>query len=116
MISSVSLPFWLVLVLMVFAAIGIVDRVFAPSVRWFFRRRFNLAIDELNQRLDMRIRPFKLTRRQTTIDRLVYDPKVIEAVDAEARASGTPRAVVMKRAERYAREIVPSFSAATYFG
>ena len=27
-----------------------------------------------------------------------------------------PRAVVMKRAERYAREIVPAFSVTTYFG
>ncbi len=115
MTSSVALPFWLVLILIVFAAIGIVDRVFAPSVRWFFHRRVNQAIDELNQRLDMRIQPFKLTRRQTHIDRLIYDPKVVEAVDAEARATGTPRAVVMKRAERYAREIVPSFSVTTYF-
>ncbi|MEX0954883.1 MAG: 1-acyl-sn-glycerol-3-phosphate acyltransferase [Rhizobiaceae bacterium] len=116
MTSPVTLPFWIVLILIVFAAIGIVDRVFAPSVRWFFRRRFNQAIDELNQRLDMRIQPFRLTRRQTHIDRLIYDPKVVEAVEAEATASGTPRAVVMKRAERYAREIVPSFSVNTYFG
>jgi glycerol-3-phosphate O-acyltransferase len=116
MTAAVTLPFWIVVLLVVFAAIGIVDRVFAPSVRWFFRRRFNQAIDELNQRLDMRIQPFRLTRRQTLIDRLVYDPKVIEAIDAEAKASGTPRAVVMKRAERYAREIVPAFSINTYFG
>lgn len=116
MTSSVALPFWFVLILIVFAAIGLVDRVFAPSVRWFFRRRVNQAIDELNQRLDMRIQPFRLTRRQTHIDRLIFDPKVVEAIDAEARATGTPRAVVMKRAERYAREIVPSFSVTTYFG
>lgn len=116
MASSVALPFWVVLILIVFAVIGVVDRVFAPSVRWFFRRRFNEAIDELNQRLDMRIQPFRLTRRQTLIDRLIYDPKVVEAVEAEATASGTPRAVVMKRAERYAREIVPAFSVTTYFG
>ncbi|MBO6718707.1 MAG: 1-acyl-sn-glycerol-3-phosphate acyltransferase [Rhizobiaceae bacterium] len=114
--TGITIPLWMVVLLVVFAAIGIVDRVFAPSVRWFFRRRFNQAIDELNQRLDMRIQPFRLTRRQTHIDRLIYDPKVVEAVDAEARASGTPRAVVMKRAERYAREIVPAFSINTYFG
>lgn len=116
MSGAIALPLWMVALLVVFATIGIVDRVFAPSVRWFFRRRVNQAIDELNQRLDMRIQPFRLTRRQTHIDRLIYDPKVVEAVDAEARATGTPRAVVMKRAERYAREIVPSFSVTTYFG
>jgi glycerol-3-phosphate O-acyltransferase len=116
MTGAISMPFWMVALLVVFATIGIVDRIFAPSVRWFFRRRVNQAIDELNQRLDTRIQPFRLTRRQTHIDRLIYDPKVIEAIEAEARATGTPRAVVMKRAERYAREIVPAFSVTTYFG
>jgi hypothetical protein len=116
MTSSVTLPLWLVLLLVVFAAIGIADRVFAPSVRWFFRRRVNEAIDELNERLQLRIQPFRLTRWQTHVDRLVYDQKVIEAVEAEARETGTPRAVVMKKAERYAREIVPSLSLTTYFG
>jgi len=116
MTASVALPFWLLAVLAVFAVIGIVDRVFAPSLRWFLRRRVNEAIDELNQRLDLHIRPFKLTRRQTLVDQLMYDAKVVEAVEAEARKNGTPRAVVMQRAERYAREIVPTFSVRAYFG
>jgi glycerol-3-phosphate O-acyltransferase len=114
--SAVSLPFWLVLLLAAFAAIGLVDRVFAPSVRWFFRRRVNEAIDELNQRLHLRIRPFKLTRRQTLVDQLMYDQKVLEAVDAEAKATGAPRMIVLRKAERYAREIVPAFSVRAYFG
>lgn len=116
MSGAVTLPVWIVALLVLFAAIGIVDRVFAPSVRWFFRRRVNQAIDELNQRLDMRIRPFRLTRRQTLVDRLVHDPAVMQAVETEATESGTPRAVVMQRAERHAREIVPSLSLTTYFG
>ena len=49
------------------------------------------------------------------IDRLVYDPKVVEAVNAEARESGVPREVVTSRVERYAREIVPAFNAYFYF-
>ena len=116
MTTSIGVPFWLLVLLVLFAAIGIVDRVFAPSVRWFFRRRVNQAIDELNQRLDTRIRPFRLTQRQSQVERLIYDAKVVEAVDAEARATGEPRAVVMKRAERYAHEIVPSLSLTAYFG
>ena len=112
----VGVPFWLLIGLSVFAAIGIVDRVFGPTVRWFFRGRLNRAIDELNDRLRLQIQPFKLTRRQTLIDQLMYDRKVLEAVEEESRASGVPRAVLMKKAERYAREIVPSFSAFAYFG
>lgn len=110
------LPGWAFAILAGLAAIAVVDRIFAPSVRWFFRRRLNNAIDELNQRLDLRIQPFKLTRRQTLIDQLLYDNKVIEAVDEQAVATGVPRAVLMKRAERFAREIVPAFSVSTYFG
>ena len=116
MFSSIVIPVWLVVLLAIFAAIGIVDRVFAPSVRWFFRRRLNTAIDELNNRLDLRIQPFRLTRRQTLVDQLMYDPQVIAAAEKEAQSRNTPLSVVMKKAERYAREIVPSFSPLAYFG
>lgn len=112
----VSIPFWVLVLLSIFTAIAAVDRIFAPGVRWFFRRRVNEAIDELNTRLDLRIQPFKLTRRQTLVDQLMYDPQVIDAVDLEAKETGVPRSVVMAKAQRYAKEIVPHFSARAYFG
>lgn len=104
------------MVLAALSAIALVDRIFAPGVKWYFRRRVNDAIDELNTRLDLQIQPFRLTRRQGLIDQLLYDKDVIEAVEAEHRATGKPRAVIMKEAERYAAEITPSFSPLTYFG
>ena len=116
MFEVFTLPTWLVFVLGIFAAIGVVDRVFAPGVRWFFRRRLNTAIDELNNRLDLRIQPFKLTRRQSLIDQLLYDQQVLDAVEIESKQTNTPRSVIIKKAERYAREIVPSFSPLAYFG
>jgi glycerol-3-phosphate O-acyltransferase len=116
MTASIVLPQWLVVLLALFAAIAVVDRIFVPSVRWFFRGRINRAIDELNQRLRLRIQPFKLTRRQTLVDQLMYDQKVLEAVESQSRETGVPRSVLIKKAERYAREIVPSFSALAYFG
>lgn len=116
MTDFVALPFWVFLLLAIFAAIALYDRVAAPSVRWFFRRRVNRAIDELNERLDMRIQPFRLTRRQTHIDRLIYDPELVSIIDDMAHDTGTPRAVLMKRAEGFAREIVPAYSVTTYFG
>jgi len=114
--GAVALPLWLVILLAVLSAIAIVDRIFAPSVRWYFRRRVNDAIDELNHRLDLGIQPFKLTRRQSLVDQLLVDQDIIAAVDAEHEKTGKPRAVIMKDAERYAKEIVPSFSPLTYFG
>ncbi|EFG9152872.1 glycerol-3-phosphate acyltransferase, partial [Escherichia coli] len=116
MTGGVTLPFWLVVLLVVFALIGWFDRIFAPSVRWFVRRRLNLAIGELNQRLDTRIQPFRLTERQDQVDRLMFDSKVLEAVEAEARETGAPLGTVLRQAEGYAREIVPSLSLFTYFG
>ncbi len=80
------MPFWLVIVLSILATIAIVDRIFAPGVRWYFRRRVNDAIDELNDRLDLGIQPFKLTTRQSLVDQLLVDPDIISAVDE--RASG----------------------------
>ncbi len=116
MAEVVAVPFWLAIILGILAAIAIFDRIFAPSVRWFFRRRVNDAIDELNARLDLQIRPFKLTQRQSLIDQLLYDEQVIKSVDQEHQTSGEPRAIIMNAAKRYADEIVPSFSPLTYFG
>jgi glycerol-3-phosphate O-acyltransferase len=113
--TTITLPLWLVIVGAGLAAWAVLDRLLIPSVRWALRRRANRAIDELNTRLHLRIRPFKATRRQVLIDRLLYDPDVLEAVDKHAREAGVPREVAMDMAKRYAREIVPSFSAYAYF-
>ncbi|SOH93186.1 glycerol-3-phosphate O-acyltransferase [Monaibacterium marinum] len=91
------------------------NRVLVPSVRWFFRARINRALGRVNDRLQLSIKPFSLTKRQVLIDRLTYDPVVMEAVEGEARSRGIPHEVAAQEAAKYAREIVPSFSAATYF-
>src|SRR5712691_11408381 len=92
------------------------DHLLLPSARWFMRRRLNRAIDELNTRLKLRIQPFKLAKRQALIDQLVFAPEVVSEIDVYARANGISRAMAQDVARRYAREIVPSFSAYAYFG
>lgn len=113
--GTVELPFWFVVVVAVLAAIGLTDRLLAPGVRWFLRRRLNRAISELNTRLRLEIQPFKLTRRQVLVDRLTYDPAVVAAAEEHARSENMPLEVAMRQVARYAREIVPSFSAYAYF-
>jgi len=113
--SEVTLPLWAVIILALFAAWAAIDRILVPSVRWAVRRRANRAIEELNTRLKLRIQPFKLTKRQVLIDRLMFDPEVLYAVDEHARETGVPREVAMEKVKRYASEIVPSFSAYAYF-
>src|SRR5436189_5587942 len=113
--GTIELPVWLVGILVALALVAVLDRLLIPSVRFFLRRRLNEAIAELNSRLQLRIQPFQLTRRQTLVDRLMFDPELVRAAEAHCAATGEPRALAMARVEAYAREIVPNFSAYAYF-
>jgi glycerol-3-phosphate O-acyltransferase len=115
-LSAVSVPLWLIVLLGAFALWALVDHVLLPAARWIMRRRRNRTVDELNTRLKLRIQPLKLAKRQALIDQLIFDPEVLQAVEAYAAEHGVTREVAQARAHRYAREIVPSFSAYAYFG
>lgn len=115
MAGTVSLPVWLVVLLALLAAWSVLDRLLIPSVRWVLRRRVNRVLEEIGTQLKIQIQPFKLTRREVLIDRLLYDPQVQQAAEAASRADEMPREVAMRKVERYAREIVPAFNAYVYF-
>ncbi|MHA6263421.1 1-acyl-sn-glycerol-3-phosphate acyltransferase [Arenibacterium sp. CAU 1754] len=114
--STVELPLWLFILILLFAAITFASHFLFPSVRWYFRRRLERVVARLNQRLERPIQPFKLARRYDMIQRLIYDPQVAQAVAKHAEAEGIPENVAFERARRYAKEIVPAFSASAYFG
>jgi len=116
MLRPVTLPLWLFVLILLFAAVTFASNFLFPSVRWFFRRRMERAVARLNRNLKRPIAPFKLARRHDMVERLVYDPAVAEAAAAHARRTGEPGAVAFQLARRYAREIVPAFSASVYFG
>lgn len=115
MAGEITVSLWLFVLLVVMAAVAVLDRILIPSSRWFLRRRVNRVIEEIGTRLDIEIRPFQLTKRQVLIDRLVYDPKVIEAIQDYARTHDMPLEVVQNTVRTYAHEIVPSFNAYFYF-
>ena len=115
MFTPVEIPLWMVVLGALLCLIALLDRLLIPSVRWYLRRRFNHAIERLNQRLDLKIPPFKLTSRAVLIDRLAHDPEVMEAAFVHAQEQGLPVDVARAQAMRYARETVPSFSAFAYF-
>ncbi|UWR40367.1 1-acyl-sn-glycerol-3-phosphate acyltransferase [Phaeobacter inhibens] len=115
MTQTVELPLWLFVLILLFAAITFASHFLFPSVRWFFRRRLERAVARLNRRLERPIQPFKLARRYDMIQRLIYDPQVAQAIADHARGKGIPENVAFEEARRYAREIVPSFSAVAYF-
>lgn len=116
MTQVVELPLWLFILIVLFAAVTFASHFLFPSVRWFFRRRLERAVTRLNTRLTRPIEPFKLAERYDMIQRLIYDPEVTEAIVEYARKEGVPENVAFEKVRRYAREIVPSFSAFAYFG
>ncbi len=113
--ALITVPFWLFFLLCALAVLATLDRLLMPSVRWYLRRRVKRVIDELNSRLQLRLEPFKLTRRELLIDRLVYDPDVIRFAEEWAQREGLRRDEVMATVSRYAKEIVPAFNTYAYF-
>jgi glycerol-3-phosphate O-acyltransferase len=113
--ATITLPLWLFVVLALLSAWLVLERLLIPSVRWYLRRRVNRVIDEINTRLNIRIRSFQFTKRQVLIDRLVFDPKVLDALGDYVREQKVPREVAQAEVLRYAREIVPAFNAYAYF-
>ena len=116
MFNTVELPVWALILMGLLAAVTAASHFLFPSVRWFFRRRAERVVARLNQNLKRPIRPFKLARRHDMIQNVLYDPEVIAAVNDYADKNGVPDNVAFETAQRYAREIVPSFSATVYFG
>lgn len=116
MTSTVTLPTWLFVVLLVLALWALLTRLLVPGVRWYLRRKVNRVIREISTRLNVELPQFTLTRRRALIDRLFHDPAVQDAVARECAGKGLPRDVVAARVDRYAREIVPAFNAYLYFG
>ena len=115
MTETIALPLWLAIVAGALAFWVVLYFLLIPGGRWFVRRRVHRVIDELNTRLQLQIPAFQQTKRQVLIDRLTCDPEVMEAVENIAQESDVPRDVLIRRVERYAREIVPSFNAYAYF-
>ncbi len=115
MTQTVELPLWFFILILLFAAVTALSHFLLPSVRWFFRRRLERAVKQLNTRLKRPIEPFKLARRYDMIQRLIYDPEVTKEIVNYARSHKVPENVGFEKAREYAREIVPSFSAFAYF-
>jgi glycerol-3-phosphate O-acyltransferase len=93
----------------------LLGRLVLPGIRWYLRRRSKGVARAANRRLRLRIPSFKMTRRRMLVERLMRDPAVLEAIEEHSREEGVPQVVVAVRAERYAREIVPTFNAYLYF-
>lgn len=113
--TQITIPLWFFILLNAVFLIVLLNKFLVPGVRWLFRKKLNRAINELNQRLNIKLRPFHLTKRQVLLDRLIHDSQVLAFIQAQAIEDEVPREVLMEKVQRYAREIVPSFNAYIYY-
>ena len=113
--STIELPLWTALLALLLAALWLLQHLLLPSVRWFFRRRANSVIEEVNARLALKIPSFKLTRREVLVDRLCYHPEIVSLTETLAAERQVTREVLMTEVKSYAQEIVPAFNALLYF-
>jgi len=113
--TTVELPVWFLAIVGLLAAWVVLERLLLPGVRWFFRRRVNRVIEEINRRTPLQIPNFALTKRRVLVDRLTYDPRVLQAVRRHCADTGKPWNVALAEVEHHAREIIPAFNAYVYF-
>lgn len=71
MTGTVTLPTWMLALLVAPALCAALDRLLLPGARWYFRRKANRVIREINARLnvDVALPEFQLTRRRALLDR-----------------------------------------------
>lgn len=113
--ESVVLPLWAYLLLFVAAVYATFVSVVMPGLRWFMRKRHDAAMERLNNRLSIKVKPFQQTSRQVLINRLVDDPEIVALVESMAGPDAIMRGKLMRDVQEYAREIVPSFNAYVYY-
>lgn len=115
MTTEITLPLWLI-VLLVFGFIH--ASIFAwllPSLRWFIRNRSTRKADKKNTELQIKIRPFLRTPRRVVVDRLCNDSQVHDAMEQQIAAGKGKRSQLESKVSSYATEIVPYFNALMYF-
>ena len=111
----ITVPLWLAIAAGLLAAWALYEHLLMPALRWLVTHPANQVIDDISSRLRIGIRPFQRTRRQALVHRLLTDPKVQQAAEQYAARHRTALPAVLKKVERYAREIVPAFNAYLYF-
>jgi len=113
--KSVTLPVWAAVLLGLLAAWTLVEGILLRGARAFFLRREEIFLRKVRTRLNLRLPAFKLIRKRRIVDRLLTDPQVLAAVDEAARSETIPAQAALRKADAYAREIVPAFHAYAYY-
>ncbi|MFI5143837.1 MAG: 1-acyl-sn-glycerol-3-phosphate acyltransferase, partial [Thermoanaerobaculales bacterium] len=108
-------PLYWLIPLAVLAAVALLERVLLPGVRVVLRRNVRHLVEELNQKLRLKLQPFKLTKKRVIEAMIVHDPEVALAARQYQEAHDLTWTEVADLVEAYAREIVPTFNVYLYY-
>lgn len=108
-------PLYILIPLAAFAAVAVLERLLLPGVRVVLRRNVRRLVDELNQKLRLKLQPFKLTKKRVIEAMIVHDPEVALAARQYQEAHGLTWSDVGDLVQAYAREIVPTFNVYLYY-
>ncbi|HUM02197.1 MAG TPA: glycerol-3-phosphate acyltransferase, partial [Thermoanaerobaculia bacterium] len=84
--TTVAVPLWIAVLAALLAAWAVLDRLLVPGLRWLVRRRTERLLEKLETRFRIRVEPFKRTKREALVERLVWDSQVQAAAEAVARS------------------------------
>ena len=115
MSDPVALPLWLVLLLVLLALPTLVTQILIPLWLKLWNRWSQLAFDDVNPQLQLKLSPFTLTRYKSLAAQLATDPLMLEAAAEVAESQGQRLEDVRDRLYKIALEIVPAFNPYFYF-
>lgn len=113
--TPVSVPLWLFVLLLVLASLAVLERLILPSFRLLLRRRLRAVVEKLNQKLSLKLKPFKLAKKKALEQLLVHDPEVLRLAEKYRKEKNLSWREVEDLLSVYAREIVPTFSVYLYY-
>ncbi len=108
-------PLYILIPLALLAAVALLERVLLPPVRVMLRRRLRRLTAEIDDRLKIKLQPFKLTRKKVVEEMLVHDPEVVRAAGEYRAAHGMSWDEVTDLVRVAAHEIVPRFDVVLYY-
>lgn len=115
MTDPVVIPFWLLLLLVLFALPTLITQVFIPLWLKLWNRWSQQAFNDVNPQLQLKLAPFTLTRYRALAAQLATDPKMLQAAAEVAEQQGLKLEDLRDRLYKVALEIVPAFNPFFYF-
>ncbi len=113
--TPVTVPLWLFVLLVCLASVAVLERLILPSLRVVLRKRFRAVVEKVNQRLALKLKPFKLAKKKALEQLLVHDPEVLRLGEKYRKERDLSWREVEDLLAAYAREIVPTFSVYLYY-